>query len=151
MFACRVAAGDWCYGRNGQLTPDVKSGNDLFDCTVDNINDPSIVVVYHDAQAYPECECTIATLAALAIVPVEEIRLATSAADDSLVPDCRRHDPLHPALRCSLSDELMPSPWCSNAEPPFNGVYDSQHKPCLQGTSYTPLRVLRGLRVSRVP
>jgi hypothetical protein len=57
MFACRVAAGDWCFGNNGQLTPDVKQGNDLFDCTVDNINDPSIVVVYHDAQAYPECEC----------------------------------------------------------------------------------------------
>lgn len=54
MFACRVAAGDWCFGNNGQLTPDVKQGNDLFDCTVDNINDPSIVVVYHDAQAYPE-------------------------------------------------------------------------------------------------
>ena len=71
MFACRVAAGDWCFGNNGQLTPDVKpathnkTGNDLFDCMVDNVNDPSIVVVYHDAQAYPECECTLAIVCRL--------------------------------------------------------------------------------------
>ena len=56
MFLCRVAVGDWCEGHHGQLTPDTKprNGFELFDSTVDNIIHPSIFVVYHDAQAYPE-------------------------------------------------------------------------------------------------
>jgi len=98
MFACRVAAGDWCFGNNGQLTPDVKpathnkTGNDLFDCMVDNVNDPSIVVVYHDAQAYPECECTLAIVCRL----------------------CRRIRglllvslPLTPVVRCCIAADMV--------------------------------------------
>ena len=56
IFLCRVAVGDWCKGRKGQLTPDPKphSTLELFDSTVDNVSNPSIFVVYHDAQAYPE-------------------------------------------------------------------------------------------------
>jgi poly [ADP-ribose] polymerase 10/14/15 len=56
MFLCRVAVGDWCKGQEGQLTPDPKPHNhlELFDSTVDNVTNPSIFVVYHDAQAYPE-------------------------------------------------------------------------------------------------
>lgn len=56
MFLCRVAVGDWCKGKTGQLTPDTKNHNslELFDSTVDNVQNPSIFVVYHDAQAYPE-------------------------------------------------------------------------------------------------
>ena len=56
MFLCRVVVGDWCRGKDGQLTPDAKPGNELelFDSTVDNVNNPSLWVVYHDAQAYPE-------------------------------------------------------------------------------------------------
>ncbi|CAB9519745.1 polymerase 14 [Seminavis robusta] len=56
IFMCRVAVGDWCQGTNGQLTPDPKPRNplELFDSTVDNVLDPSIFVVYHDAQAYPD-------------------------------------------------------------------------------------------------
>ena len=58
MFLCRVAVGDWCRGKNGQLVPDSKTGDglNLYDTTVDDINDPSIFVCYHDAQAYPDCE-----------------------------------------------------------------------------------------------
>lgn len=56
MFLCRVAVGDWCRGDNGQLTPDAKPRNrlELFDSTVDDVSDPTIFVVYHDAQAYPD-------------------------------------------------------------------------------------------------
>ena len=56
MFLCRVSVGDWCKGTNEQLTPDPKPHNsfELFDSTVDNVTNPSIFVVYHDAQAYPE-------------------------------------------------------------------------------------------------
>eukprot|EP00538_Stauroneis_constricta_P000233 CAMPEP_0119552200 /NCGR_PEP_ID=MMETSP1352-20130426/5261_1 /TAXON_ID=265584 /ORGANISM="Stauroneis constricta, Strain CCMP1120" /LENGTH=1034 /DNA_ID=CAMNT_0007598393 /DNA_START=93 /DNA_END=3197 /DNA_ORIENTATION=- len=56
MFMCRVVVGDWCQGKEGQLTPDAKPHNqlELFDSTVDNVLNPSIFVVYHDAQAYPE-------------------------------------------------------------------------------------------------
>jgi len=56
MFLCRVVVGDWCKGRNGQLIPDAKRHNpfELFDTTVDYVSNPSVFVVYHDAQAYPE-------------------------------------------------------------------------------------------------
>ena len=55
MFMCRVSVGDWCKGTNEQLTPDPKPHNsfELFDSTVDNVANPSVFVVYHDAQAYP--------------------------------------------------------------------------------------------------
>ena len=54
MFACRVMVGEYCFGKSNVLTPDVREGNTLFDCTVDNISNPSIYVTYHDSQAYPE-------------------------------------------------------------------------------------------------
>ena len=55
MFMCRVAVGDWCKGRRDQLTPDSKPGtHELFDSTVNSITSPSVFVVYHDSQAYPE-------------------------------------------------------------------------------------------------
>ena len=56
MFLCRVAVGDWCKGRMSQRIPDTKpyDDNETFDSTVDNANDPSVFVTYHDCQAYPE-------------------------------------------------------------------------------------------------
>ena len=56
MFMCRVAVGDWCKGEKDRLTPDHKPGstNELFDSTVNNVASPSIFVVYHDNQSYPE-------------------------------------------------------------------------------------------------
>jgi Poly(ADP-ribose) polymerase catalytic domain/WWE domain len=56
MFLCRVAVGDWCHGKPDQLTPDKKTGStsELFDSTVNDEQNPSIYVVYHDAQVYPE-------------------------------------------------------------------------------------------------
>lgn len=56
IFLSRVVVGDWSKGTNGQLTPDPKPHNslELFDSTVDNVRNPSVFVVYHDSQAYPE-------------------------------------------------------------------------------------------------
>jgi len=54
MFLCRVVVGEYCRGVKDALTPDVRSGHQLYDTTVDNTTHPSIFVTYHDAQAYPE-------------------------------------------------------------------------------------------------
>ena len=54
IFACRVVVGEYCLGKCDALTPDERSGNTLYDSTVDDLRSPSIFVTYHDAQAYPE-------------------------------------------------------------------------------------------------
>lgn len=54
MFLCRVVVGEFCQGRNEAPAPDVRTGHQLYDATVDNMSSPSIFVTYHDAQAYPE-------------------------------------------------------------------------------------------------
>eukprot|EP01052_Picozoa_sp_SAG31_P005824 SAG31_NODE_262_length_18842_cov_22.033346_7_plen_144_part_00 len=54
IFLCRLAVGDYCFGKDGQLTPDYKNDNETFDTTVDNVRNPTIFVAYHDAQVYPE-------------------------------------------------------------------------------------------------
>merc|ERR1711998_165795 len=54
MFACRVTVGEYCLGRKDVLTPDIRTGNVLYDSTVDNPPNPALFVTYHDAQAYPE-------------------------------------------------------------------------------------------------
>jgi len=51
MFVCRVVVGVYCIGRQNALTPDVRQGHQLYDTTVNNMNDPEIYVTYHDAQA----------------------------------------------------------------------------------------------------
>ena len=58
MFLCRVVVGEFCLGRNGQLTPDIrdKKRDLLYDATTDSMDSKKrdMYVVYHDAQAYPE-------------------------------------------------------------------------------------------------
>ena len=48
--------GEYCRGVRDALTPDVRDAatHAHYDSTVDNPQDPSIFVTYHDAQAYPE-------------------------------------------------------------------------------------------------
>eukprot|EP00035_Acanthoeca_spectabilis_P004812 m.107180 g.107180 ORF g.107180 m.107180 type:complete len:114 (-) comp12737_c0_seq1:86-427(-) len=53
MFLCQVAHGHYCEGTDGALTPDVRTGNVLFDSTVDSVSSPGMWVTYHDGQAYP--------------------------------------------------------------------------------------------------
>ena len=56
ILASRVIVGDYCMGKEDALTPDVRdqSTQSLYDSTVDNVENPSVFVTYHDAQAYPE-------------------------------------------------------------------------------------------------
>mmetsp|Transcript_94747 Transcript_94747/g.141948 ORF Transcript_94747/g.141948 Transcript_94747/m.141948 type:complete len:998 (-) Transcript_94747:204-3197(-) len=61
MMACRVTVGEYCKGRDGAPTPDIRDhkSHSLYDSTVgllgnDTMSRPSIFVTYHDAQAYPE-------------------------------------------------------------------------------------------------
>jgi poly [ADP-ribose] polymerase 10/14/15 len=54
MFMCRMVVGDWCQGSKDHLRPDCKRDGELYDSTVDNVENPTIFVAYHDAQVYPD-------------------------------------------------------------------------------------------------
>jgi poly [ADP-ribose] polymerase 10/14/15 len=55
MLLCRVAVGDYCKGKSGDVVPGPKPGTcQHFDSTVNCEVNPTIYVAYHDAQAYPE-------------------------------------------------------------------------------------------------
>jgi len=54
IFLVRVIVGEVCLGKKDALTPDVRSGHQLYDTTVNDVKDRAIYVVYHDSQAYPE-------------------------------------------------------------------------------------------------
>ena len=49
MFLCRVAVGDWCKGVSEQLQP-----SPGYDSAVNNVSSPSMFIIYHDTQVYPE-------------------------------------------------------------------------------------------------
>ena len=51
MFLCRVVVGEFCQGRSNALAPDVRTGNMLYDSTVDSVSNPRMYITYHDAQA----------------------------------------------------------------------------------------------------
>ena len=55
MFLCQVLVGDYCLGRQDAATPDPRPGSavDLYDSTVDNMQNPKIFVTYTDPQVYP--------------------------------------------------------------------------------------------------
>lgn len=62
MYLARVLVGRYCEGDwRMKKPPPINSEQPeiLFDSMVDNINDPSIFVVYHDNQSYPEYLITI--------------------------------------------------------------------------------------------
>ena len=59
MFMCRVSVGEYCLGREDQPTPDVCRDTDLYDSTVNNLEEPTIFVTYHDSQVYPEYIVTL--------------------------------------------------------------------------------------------
>ena len=55
MFTAKVLVGEFTAGFSGLKTPP-KKGNetDLYDSVVDNIQNPSIFVVFPDNQSYPD-------------------------------------------------------------------------------------------------
>ncbi|NXJ10002.1 PAR14 polymerase, partial [Odontophorus gujanensis] len=57
MYLARVLVGQYSMGAQGAITPAPKSaGNtvDLFDSSTDNMNNPSMFIIFSDNQAYPE-------------------------------------------------------------------------------------------------
>ncbi|XP_061464993.1 protein mono-ADP-ribosyltransferase PARP14-like isoform X2 [Rhineura floridana] len=56
MYLARVLTGDYCVGKHGQITPPPKNsgGFELYDSVTDNMANPSMFVIFYDAQAYPE-------------------------------------------------------------------------------------------------
>ena len=56
IFLAKVLTGEFTVGGSNIVTPPSKSGNslDLYDSVVDDIRNPSIFVIFGDAQAYPE-------------------------------------------------------------------------------------------------
>lgn len=57
VYVARVLTGDYALGYRGLITPPAKNtsnSTDLFDSVVDNIQHPTLFVVFSDNQAYPE-------------------------------------------------------------------------------------------------
>ena len=56
MFLNRVLTGQYTVGNPSYITPPPKSprSHDLYDSVVDDINNPSIFVIFADAQVYPD-------------------------------------------------------------------------------------------------
>ena len=57
MYLARVLTGEYTVGNSSMVVPPAKNAqinqHVLFDSTVDNVANPSIFVVYTDAQNYP--------------------------------------------------------------------------------------------------
>ncbi|NWS60815.1 PAR15 polymerase, partial [Chunga burmeisteri] len=57
MYLARVLTGEYCAGSRGLITPPPKNSADptnLYDSVVDNVNNPTMFVIFNDIQAYPE-------------------------------------------------------------------------------------------------
>ena len=56
IFLAKVLTGEFAVGNPNYVTPPSKSGNGLtlYDSVVDNVSNPSIFVIFGDAQAYPD-------------------------------------------------------------------------------------------------
>ncbi|KAF7660862.1 hypothetical protein LDENG_00274150 [Lucifuga dentata] len=56
MYLCCVLTGDYTLGRSGMIVPPQKVSNSIqkYDSVVDNPVNPSMFVIFHDSNAYPE-------------------------------------------------------------------------------------------------
>ncbi|KAG5833574.1 hypothetical protein ANANG_G00277340 [Anguilla anguilla] len=56
VYLCRVLTGDFTTGSGGMIVPPPKSNSShhLYDSVTDNPNNPSMFIIFHDIQAYPE-------------------------------------------------------------------------------------------------
>ncbi|MEQ2175108.1 hypothetical protein GOODEAATRI_014819 [Goodea atripinnis] len=56
MYLCRVLTGDHTLGQQNMIAPPSKGSSavDMYDSVVDNMTTPSMFIVFHDTQAYPE-------------------------------------------------------------------------------------------------
>ncbi|XP_072025906.1 protein mono-ADP-ribosyltransferase PARP14-like isoform X2 [Amphiura filiformis] len=56
MFYCKILTGEYTIGNPTYIAPPAKPNNpsDLYDSLVDRDPNPSVFVIFHDSQAYPE-------------------------------------------------------------------------------------------------
>uniref|UniRef100_A0A3Q3M6T9 Poly [ADP-ribose] polymerase n=1 Tax=Mastacembelus armatus TaxID=205130 RepID=A0A3Q3M6T9_9TELE len=56
MYLCQVLTGDYTAGQQNMIEPPAKgtAAHQLYDSVVDNLIKPSMFIIFHDAQAYPE-------------------------------------------------------------------------------------------------
>ncbi|XP_010291658.1 PREDICTED: poly [ADP-ribose] polymerase 14-like [Phaethon lepturus] len=57
MYLARVLVGEYSRGTKGSITPAAKNASnsiELFDSSTDNVNQPSMFIIFNDIQAYPE-------------------------------------------------------------------------------------------------
>uniref|UniRef100_A0AAZ3SLX8 Poly [ADP-ribose] polymerase n=1 Tax=Oncorhynchus tshawytscha TaxID=74940 RepID=A0AAZ3SLX8_ONCTS len=56
MYLCRVLTGDFITGTSGMKVPPTKSTTsiNLYDSVTDGVSPPSMFIIFHDSQAYPE-------------------------------------------------------------------------------------------------
>ncbi|NWR77637.1 PAR14 polymerase, partial [Centropus unirufus] len=57
MYLARVLVGEYSRGIKGSITPAAKNASnsiDLFDSSTDNVNQPTMFIIFNDIQAYPE-------------------------------------------------------------------------------------------------
>ncbi|XP_043988461.1 protein mono-ADP-ribosyltransferase PARP15-like isoform X2 [Gambusia affinis] len=56
MYLCRVLTGDYTKGQANMIAPPPKGGSGvhMYDSVVDDKIPPSMFIVFHDTQAYPE-------------------------------------------------------------------------------------------------
>uniref|UniRef100_A0A8C4EUA4 Poly [ADP-ribose] polymerase n=1 Tax=Dicentrarchus labrax TaxID=13489 RepID=A0A8C4EUA4_DICLA len=56
MYLCRVLTGDFTLGQQNMIVPPAKGAVSVqkYDSVVDNVARPSMYVIFHDTQAYPE-------------------------------------------------------------------------------------------------
>lgn len=60
VFMCRIVTGNYCKGSDKMVVPkDKHKPSETFDSTVNNMEYPTIHVVFHDDAAYPEYLITI--------------------------------------------------------------------------------------------
>ena len=60
IFLAKVLTGDFAVGSSNYVTPPPKGASSLtlYDSVVDNVSNPSIFVIFGDAQAYPDYHIT---------------------------------------------------------------------------------------------
>lgn len=56
VYLARVLTGEFTVGQNSYVTPPPKTpgGVDLYDSVTNDLANPSVFVIFYDAQAYPE-------------------------------------------------------------------------------------------------
>ncbi|XP_072047251.1 protein mono-ADP-ribosyltransferase PARP14-like [Amphiura filiformis] len=55
MYMCKVMVGEYTLAERDMYVPPKKPGSDRrYDCIVDNVTNPQIIVIFQDGQAYPE-------------------------------------------------------------------------------------------------